>query len=162
MIIIDDDLGRSGSGVARKGFERLLVAIGAGNVGAVLAIEASRMARNGRDWHTLLEFCALVGCLPIDEGDVYDPRLMNDRLLLGMKGTFSELELSLFRQRAHEEVPQIVAIAAHCCRREVLARQAIQEQRHPSWVARRPRRGGCCLYCTQCDPRVAPGLLRAR
>ncbi|MGC2306264.1 recombinase family protein [Candidatus Binatus sp.] len=102
VIIIDDDLGRSGSGVARKGFERLLVAIGAGNVGAVLAIEASRLARNGRDWHTLLEFCALVGCLLIDEGDVYDPRLMNDRLLLGMKGTFSELELSLFRQRAHE------------------------------------------------------------
>jgi len=95
-------LGRSGSGIARKGFERLLVAIGAGGAGAVLAIEASRLARNGRDWHTLLEFCALVGCLLIDEDDVYDPRLVNDRLLLGMKGTFSELELSILRQRAHE------------------------------------------------------------
>jgi excisionase family DNA binding protein len=102
VVVIDDDLGRSGSGVARKGFERLLVAIGAGDAGAVLAIEASRLARNGRDWHTLLEFCALVGCLLIDESDVYDPKLMNDRLLLGMKGTFSELELSMFRQRAHE------------------------------------------------------------
>ena len=85
-----------------KGFERLLVAIGAGCAGAVLAIEASRLARNGRDWHTLLEFCALVGCLLIDEDDVYDPRLVNDRLLLGMKGTFSELELSILRQRSHE------------------------------------------------------------
>ena len=102
VIVIDDDLGRSGSGIARKGFERLLVAIGAGGAGAVLAIEASRLARNGRDWHTLLEFCALVGCLLIDEDDVYDPRLVNDRLLLGMKGTFSELELSILRQRAHE------------------------------------------------------------
>jgi DNA invertase Pin-like site-specific DNA recombinase len=74
VIVIDDDLGRSGSGIARKGFERLLVAIGAGDAGAVLAIEASRLARNGRDWHTLLEFCALVGCLLIDEDDVYQLR----------------------------------------------------------------------------------------
>jgi Resolvase, N terminal domain/Recombinase len=68
----------------------------------VLAIEASRLARNGRDWHTLLEFCGLVGCLLIDEDGVYDPRLINDRLLLGMKGTFSELELSILRQRSQE------------------------------------------------------------
>jgi DNA invertase Pin-like site-specific DNA recombinase len=102
VVVIDDDLGRSGGGVARKGFERLLVAIGNGGAGAVLAIEASRLARNGRDWHTLLEFCGLVGCLLIDEDGVYDPRLMNDRLLLGMKGTFSELELSILRQRSQE------------------------------------------------------------
>ena len=102
MVVIDDDLGRSGGGIARKGFERLLVAIGNGSAGAVLAIEASRLARNGRDWHTLLEFCGLVGCLLIDEDGVYDPRLVNDRLLLGMKGTFSELELSIFRQRSQE------------------------------------------------------------
>ena len=102
VVVIDDDLGRSGGGVARKGFERLLVAIGNGRVGAVLAIEASRLARNGRDWHTLLEFCGLVGCLLIDEDGVYDPRMVNDRLLLGMKGTFSELELSLLRQRSQE------------------------------------------------------------
>ena len=102
VVVIDDDLGRSGSGIARKGFERLLIAIGAGGAGAVFAVEASRLARNGRDWHTLLEFCGLVGCLLIDEDDVYDPRLVNDRLLLGMKGTFSELELSILRQRSHE------------------------------------------------------------
>lgn len=102
VTVIDDDLGRSGSGVARKGFERLLGAVGAGSAGAVLAIEASRLARNGRDWHTLLEFCALAGCLLIDEDGVYDARLVNDRLLLGMKGTFSELELSILRQRSQE------------------------------------------------------------
>ena len=102
VIVIDDDLGRSGDGQARPGFERLLVAICAGTAGAVLAIEASRLARNGRDWHTLLEFCAFVNCVIIDEDGVYDPRLINDRLLLGLKGTFSELELSIFRQRSRE------------------------------------------------------------
>src|SRR5208337_3857324 len=73
-----------------------------GEAGAVFALEASRLARNGRDWHTLLEFCALVGSLIIDEDGVYDPRLVNDRLLLGMKGAFSELELSTLRQRSQE------------------------------------------------------------
>jgi DNA invertase Pin-like site-specific DNA recombinase len=101
-IVIDDDLGRSGGGTARPGFERLLAAICSGDAGAVFALEASRLARNGRDWHTLLEFCALVGSLIIDEDGVYDPRLVNDRLLLGMKGTFSELELSTLRQRSQE------------------------------------------------------------
>src|SRR3989441_10754133 len=66
VVVIDDDLGRSGSGIARLGFERLLTAICTGAAGAVFAIEASRLARNGRDWHTLLEFCALVNCLIID------------------------------------------------------------------------------------------------
>ena len=98
--IIDDDLGRSGGGIARPGFERLLAAICDGRVGAVLAIEASRLARNGRDWHTLIEFCGLVGAILVDEDGIYDPRHPNDRLLLGMKGTMSELELSLFRQRS--------------------------------------------------------------
>jgi DNA invertase Pin-like site-specific DNA recombinase len=101
-IVIDDDLGRSGDGQVRPGFERLLAAISAGTAGAVLAIEASRLARNGRDWHTLLEFCAFVNSLIIDEDGIYDPRLVNDRLLLGLKGTFSELELSIFRQRSQE------------------------------------------------------------
>src|SRR5437773_6982138 len=100
--IIDDDLGRSGGGTARPGFEKLLAAICEGRVGAVLSIEASRLARNGRDWHTLLEFCGLVGTVIVDEDGIYDPRHPNDRLLLGMKGTTSELELSLLRQRSHE------------------------------------------------------------
>ena len=101
-VVIDDDLGRSGGGASRPGFERLLLAICEGRVGIVLSLEASRLARNGRDWHTLLEFCALVGCLLGDEDGVYDPRLPNDRLLLGMKGTISEMELSTLRQRSLE------------------------------------------------------------
>jgi DNA invertase Pin-like site-specific DNA recombinase len=100
--VIDDDLGRSGGGIARPGFERLLAAICETRVGAVLAIEASRLARNGRDWHTLIEFCGLVGTLIVDEDGIYDPRHPNDRLLLGMKGTMSELELTLFSQRSQE------------------------------------------------------------
>src|SRR5450631_3679031 len=104
--VIDDDLGRSGGGIARPGFERLLATICDGRVGAVLAIEASRLARNGRDWHTLIEFCGLVGTLIVDEDGVYDPRHPNDRLLLGMKGTMSEMELSVLRQRAQEALKQ--------------------------------------------------------
>src|SRR5277367_5262130 len=104
--VIDDDLGRSGGGANRPGFERLLAAICEGRVGAVLAIEASRLARNGRDWHTLIEFCGLVGTVIVDEDGIYDPRHPNDRLLLGMKGTMSELELSLFRQRSQEALKQ--------------------------------------------------------
>ena len=99
VAVIDDDLGRSGGGIARPGFEKLLAAICEGRVGAVVSVEASRLARNGRDWHTLLEFCGLVGTLIVDEDGVYDPRHPNDRLLLGMKGV-SEMELSIFRQRS--------------------------------------------------------------
>src|ERR1700726_3079908 len=104
--VIDDDLGRSGSGTRRPGFERLLAAICDGRVGAVLAIEVSRLARNGRDWHTLIEFCGLVGTVIVDEDGVYEPRHPNDRLLLGMKGTMSELELSLLRARSMEALKQ--------------------------------------------------------
>src|SRR4051794_6845013 len=106
VTVIDDDLGRSGSGVSRPGFERLLAAICEGRVGAVFAIEASRLARNGRDWHTLIEFCGLVGTVMVDEDGIYDARHPNDRLLLGMKGTMSELELSLLRARSMEALKQ--------------------------------------------------------
>lgn len=104
--VIDDDLGRSGAGARRPGFEKLLAAICEGRVGAVLSLEASRLARNGRDWHTLLEFCGLVGTLIVDEDGVYDSASPNDRLLLGMKGTMSEMELSVFRQRSTEAMKQ--------------------------------------------------------
>jgi hypothetical protein len=77
--VIDDDLGISGSGTHRPGFERLLRGLCDGQVGAVFSIEASRLARNGRDWHTLLEFCSVVGALLIDAEALYDPRLTNDR-----------------------------------------------------------------------------------
>jgi DNA invertase Pin-like site-specific DNA recombinase len=104
--VIDDDLGISGSGTRRPGFARLLRALCEGQVGAVLSIEASRLARNGRDWHTLLEFCSVVGALLIDTDAVYDPRLTNDRLLLGMKGTISEMEVASFRERAQAALRQ--------------------------------------------------------
>src|ERR1700692_4264517 len=105
--VIDDDLGISGSGTHRPGFERLLRTLCDGQVGAVFSIEASRLARNGRDWHTLLEFCSVVGALLIDAEAVYDPRLTNDRLLLGMKGTISEMEVASFRERAQAALLQM-------------------------------------------------------
>ncbi|MBK8209247.1 MAG: recombinase family protein [Rhodospirillales bacterium] len=98
--VIDDDLGRSASGtVARPGFERLVAWLCAGEVGAVLCFDASRLARNGRDWHHLLELCGLVEARVIDLDGVYDPGRPNDRLLLGMKGSISEFELGVLRAR---------------------------------------------------------------
>ena len=101
VVVLDQDLGRSGSGVEeRPGFAQLLAAVCQGAVGAVFALEASRLARNNRDWHHLIDLCALTDTLLIDEDGIYDPRQLNDRLLLGLKGTMSEFELGLFRQRA--------------------------------------------------------------
>ena len=101
--VIDDDLGRSASGtVERPGFERLVAALCAGQVGAVLCLDASRLARNGRDWHHLLELCGLVEARVIDLDGVYDPCRPNDRLLLGMKGSISEFELGIIRSRMYE------------------------------------------------------------
>jgi excisionase family DNA binding protein len=98
--VIDDDLGRSASGtVARPGFERLVAWLCAGEVGAVLCLDASRLARNGRDWHHLLELCGLVEARVIDLDGIYDPCRPNDRLLLGMKGSISEFELGILRAR---------------------------------------------------------------
>lgn len=108
--VIDDDQGRTGSGmVERPGFAALLAAVCSGEVGAVFALEASRLARNNRDWHHLIDLCALTDTLIIDGEGVYDPRQINDRLLLGLKGTMSEFELSLFRQRAREAFEMKVA-----------------------------------------------------
>ncbi len=101
--VIDDDLGRSASGtVERPGFERLVAALCAGKIGAVLCLDASRLARNGRDWHHLLELCGLVEARVIDLDGVYDPCRPNDRLLLGMKGSISEFELGIIRSRMYE------------------------------------------------------------
>jgi len=103
--VIDDDLGRSATGtVARPGFEKLVAWLCAGEVGAVLCLDASRLARNGRDWHHLLELCGLVEARVIDPDGVYDPCRANDRLLLGMKGSISEFEISVLRSRMFEAV----------------------------------------------------------
>lgn len=109
VIVVDDDLGISGSGSQeRPGFSRLLTAVCNGEVGAVFALEASRLARNNRDWHHLIDLCVLTDTLVIDDEGVYDPRQLNDRLLLGLKGTMSEFELGILRQRAQEAYRQKV------------------------------------------------------
>jgi DNA invertase Pin-like site-specific DNA recombinase len=88
--------------VDRPGFRSLVGQLCEGKVGAVFCLEASRLARNGRDWHHLLELCGLVGARVVDTDGVYDPGLPNDRLLLGLKGTMSEFELTLLRRRMLE------------------------------------------------------------
>ncbi len=103
VMIIDADLGVSASGTSeRPGFRSLVGQICEGVVGAVFCLEASRLARNGRDWHHLLELCALVDARVIDTEGAYHPSLPNDRLLLGLKGTMSEFELTTLRHRLLE------------------------------------------------------------
>ena len=98
---IDDDLGRSAAGgVARAGFERMVADVCLGKVGAVAAREVSRFGRNSRDWQQLIEMCRVVDTLLVDQETVYAPRLGNDRLLLGLKGSLNEYELDLLRQRS--------------------------------------------------------------
>jgi excisionase family DNA binding protein len=103
--VIDDDLAVTASGLAeRHGFDALVGAVCTSAVGAVFCIEDARLARNGREWHHLIDLCALTGTLLIDPNGVYDPRLANDRLLLGLKGSMAEFELSLLRQRSFEAI----------------------------------------------------------
>lgn len=103
VVVIDDDLGRSAaSALDRPGFQRLVAEVGLGHVGLVLGIEVSRLARSCRDWHQLLEMCALFDTLIADADGIYDPGTYNDRLLLGLKGTMSEAELHILKARMHE------------------------------------------------------------
>jgi DNA invertase Pin-like site-specific DNA recombinase len=100
VVVIDDDLGRSGATAeGRDGFQRLVADVGMGKAGIVLGLEVSRLARNNADWHRLLEICALTQTLILDEDGLYDPCAFNDRLLLGLKGQMSEAELHLLRAR---------------------------------------------------------------
>jgi DNA invertase Pin-like site-specific DNA recombinase len=100
VLVIDDDQGQSGRTADRRGgFQRLLAEVTMEHVGLVLGIEMSRIARNNRDWHNLLEMCAVFGTILADEDGVYDPQDTNDRLLLGLKGTISEFELVTMRNR---------------------------------------------------------------
>ena len=100
VVVIDDDLGRSAAGTTdRPGFRNLVGQICEGIIGAVFCLEASRLSRNGRDWHHLIELCGLVGARVIDTDGIYDPSTPNDRLLLGLKGTMSEFELTVLRRR---------------------------------------------------------------
>ena len=99
IVIIDSDQGQSGADSDRAGFQRLVAAVGVGEVGVVLGLEVSRLARSSTDWHRLLEICALTDTLILDEDGLYDPAHFNDRLLLGLKGTMSEAELHVLHAR---------------------------------------------------------------
>ncbi len=103
VLVIDDDLGKSGtSTVGREGSARLVSEVGLDHVGLILGLEMSRLARSSKDWHQLLEICALFGTLIADLDGIYDPSQYNDRLLLGLKGTMSEAELHMLKQRLHQ------------------------------------------------------------
>ena len=98
--VIDEDLGVSGASTAgRSGFAELVTKVGLGQVGIVLALECSRLARNNADWYRLLDLAGMTDTLIADADGVYHPALFNDRMLLGMKGTMSEAELHILRAR---------------------------------------------------------------
>jgi DNA invertase Pin-like site-specific DNA recombinase len=100
ILVVDDDQGRSGATAdGRPGFQRLVAEVGLDHVGLILGVEMSRLARSCRDWHQLLEVCAIFGTLICDLDGIYDPSQYNDRLLLGLKGTMSEAELHVLKQR---------------------------------------------------------------
>ncbi len=102
-MIIDDDQGKSGeSAEGRPGFQRLLAEVALDHVGLVLGLEMSRLARSCKDWHQLLELCARFRTLLADADGLYDPTDYNDRLLLGLKGTMSEAELHILKERLYQ------------------------------------------------------------
>src|SRR6266705_701846 len=101
--VIDEDLGKSGAGgVDRHGFQKLITEIGLGNAGLVVSLDASRLARNNRDWHQLVELCSVFGVLIADGERLYDPCAYHDRLLLGLSGIMSEAELHQIKVRLHQ------------------------------------------------------------
>ena len=101
--VIDDDLGKSGtSSRDRQGFQTLIAEVGLGKAGLVMSLDASRLARNNRDWHQLLELCSLFGVLIADGERLYDPGAYHDRLLLGLSGIMSEAELHQIKIRLHQ------------------------------------------------------------
>ena len=113
VVVIDEDQGLSGGGTERPAFERMLAAVCRGEVGVILAVDATRLARNGRDWHTLLEFCGVVGCLLADEQTVYDPRWPTDRLVLGL--------LCCVRHK----IPYVVQLVMLCSKRNLRANRTL-------------------------------------
>ena len=103
VIVIDEDQGQSGQSIAtRLGFQRMLAEVSLDHVGLILGLELSRLARSSKDWHQLLELCALFGVLLADADGLYDPTDYNDRLLLGLRGMMNEAELYILKGRMHE------------------------------------------------------------
>src|SRR5256884_5106088 len=103
IVVIDEDQGQSGqSMVTRLGFQRLLAEVSLDHVGLILGLEMSRLARSNKDWHQLLELCAIFRTLLADADGLYDPTDYNDRLLLGLRGMMNEAELYILKGRMHE------------------------------------------------------------
>ena len=103
VIVIDEDQGQSAQSITnRLGFQRLLAEVSLDHVGLILGLEMSRLARSNKDWHQLLELCALFGTLLADADGLYDPTDYNDRLLLGLRGMMNEAELYLLKGRMNE------------------------------------------------------------
>lgn len=133
VLVIDDDQGQSGRSVEeRDGFKRLLTEVTLGHVGLVLGLEMSRLARSSKDWHNLLEVCALFGTLLGDQDGVYNPNDTNDRLLLGLKGTMSEYEMFTMRNRLqfgrlHKAERGELYIAVPCGYQKLPSGQVIME-----------------------------------
>ena len=117
VVVIDSDLGLSGADSDREGFQRLVAAVGMGEVGVVLGLEVSRLARSSSDWHRLLEICALTDTLILDEDGIYNPAQFNDRLLLGLKGTMSEALCRYLDKASYGDpavMPILRTLAAGC------------------------------------------------
>lgn len=103
VVVIDDDLGKSGQSVeGRPGFQRLLAEVALDHVGVIFGLEMSRLARSCKDWHHLLELCSRFHTLLADADGLYDPTDYNDRLLLGLTGIMSEAELHILKERMHQ------------------------------------------------------------
>ena len=131
--VIDDDMGQTASGtVSRRGFERMVSEVCMGQVGAVAAREVSRFARNSRDWQQLIEVCRWVDTLLVDHETVYHPRLGNDRLLLGLKGSLNEYELDILRLRSLE------ARRAKASRGELLVNVPVGYEKHGILLLKTP------------------------
>jgi DNA invertase Pin-like site-specific DNA recombinase len=101
--VVDEDQGRSGASVeGRDGFKRLLAEVSLDRVGVIIGIELSRLARSNKDWHQLIELCAIFGTMLADQDGLYDPTDYNDRLLLGLRGIMNEAELHVLQGRMHQ------------------------------------------------------------
>src|SRR6202162_4647320 len=156
IVVIDDDLGRSGATTeGRFGFQRLVAEVGLGHVGLVMGVEMSRLARSCRDWHQLLEICALFDTLIGDADGIYDPASYNDRLLLGLKGTMSEAELHILKARMLEGRRSKAGGANSASR----CRWGIYDARQARWrsipMSRRRQRSARCSNCSSGSARSA-------
>ena len=150
-ITVIDDLGKSGASSAeRHGFQRLIAEIGLGKAGMVLSLDVSRLTRNNRDWHQLLELCSVFGVVIGDGERLPDPGVYRDRLLLGLSGIVSEAELQQIRMRLHQGERQRPRAASYVCRCRP-ASPTGAAARSFSTRTRRCRRG--CGWCSACSRR---------